>query len=82
VGVQGASAIAIRANQALLFGDYDDPVAIRILDLPSAGGAPRVKRKLRLRLPPGTELESLRGYGAAERLVRCSTSHLMIIERW
>lgn len=80
--VQGARAIAIQHGQALLFGDYDDPVAIRILDLPGSGGAARVKRRLQLRLPPGTELESVRVYGAAHRLVLCSSSHLMIIERW
>lgn len=80
--VQGAKAIATRHNQALLFGDYDDPMAIRILDLPSSGGLARVKRRLRLRLPPGTELASVQAYGAADRLVLCTSRHLMIIERW
>ncbi|HEY0469796.1 MAG TPA: hypothetical protein VGC79_36650 [Polyangiaceae bacterium] len=80
--VQGARAIATQQNQALLFGDYEDPLAIRILDLPSSGGVARVKRRLLLRLPPGTELESIQAYGAGQRLVLCSSSQLMIIERW
>jgi hypothetical protein len=80
--VQGARAIATQQSQALLFGDYDDLVAIRVLDLPSSGGKARVKRRLRLRLPPGTELESIQAYGAGHRLLLCSSTHLMIIERW
>jgi hypothetical protein len=80
--IAGARAIATQPHRALLFGDYDDPVAIRILDLPTSGGVARVKRRLQLRLPPGTDLESVRAYGAAHRLVLCSSSHLMLIERW
>ncbi len=80
--VEGARAIAIQQNRALLFGDYDDPVALRLLELPRSGGAARVKRRLRLRLPPGTDLQSVQAYGAAQRLVLCSSSQLMIIERW
>ncbi len=73
---------AWRQNEALLFGDYDDPLALRILDLPSSGGLARVKRRLRLRLPPGTELTSIQAYGAAERLVLWTNQQLMIIEHW
>ncbi|HSS38623.1 MAG TPA: hypothetical protein VLT58_07625, partial [Polyangia bacterium] len=80
--VQGARAIAVRATEVLLLGDYDDPTALRILDLPKGGGRARVKRRLRLRLPKGTDPRSLHAFGAGHRIALWSKQDLMILERW
>ncbi|HVV16448.1 MAG TPA: hypothetical protein VHH90_04525 [Polyangia bacterium] len=80
--VEGARAIAVRPAEALLLGDYDDPTSLRILDLPKGGGRARVKRRLRLRLPKGTDAASLHAFGAAHRLALWSNQDLMILERW
>lgn len=81
-GVRGARAMAVRETEALLLGDYDDPTSLRVLDLPRRGGRARVKRRLRLRLPAGTDIRSLRTYGAADRLVLWSNQDVMILQRW
>ncbi len=80
--VEGARAIAVRPTEVLLLGDYDDPTALRILDLPKGGGRARVKRRLRLRLPKGTDSRSLHAFGAAHRIALWSNRDLMILERW
>jgi hypothetical protein len=80
--VQGARAMAVRPTEVLLLGDYDDPTSLRILDLPKGGGSARVKRRLRLRLPQGTALNSIRALGTADRLVIWSNQDLMILGRW
>jgi hypothetical protein len=80
--VRGARALAVRPTEALLLGDYDDPTSLRILDLPNGGGLARVKRRLRLRLPKGTDVASIHAFGAAHRLALWSDRDLMILERW
>jgi hypothetical protein len=80
--VEGARAMAVRPTEALLLGDYEDPMSLRILDLPRGGGLARVKRRLRLRLPKGTDASSIHALGTAHRLVLWSTRDLMILERW
>ncbi|HEY0869666.1 MAG TPA: hypothetical protein VGD55_04665 [Acidothermaceae bacterium] len=80
--VEGARAIAVRGTEALLLGDYDDPTVLRILDLPKGGGRARVKRRLRLRLPEGTDVRWLVALGAAHRLALWSNRDLMILDRW
>ncbi len=80
--VEGARAIAVRPTEALLLGDYDDPTVVRILDLPKGGGRARVKRRLRLRLPKGTDPRSLQAVGAADTIALWSNRDLMILRRW
>jgi hypothetical protein len=80
--VQGARAMAVRSSEALLFGDYDDPISLRVLDLPAGGGRARVKRRLRLRLPSGTDVASIHAFGAAHRIALWSNRDLMILDRW
>ena len=80
--VQGARALAARPDQALLFGDYDDPTSMRILDLPQGGGPARVKSKLRLCLPEHTDPQSLQAYGAADRLILWSNTTMMMLQHW
>lgn len=80
--VEGARAIAVRSTEALLLGDYDDPTAVRVLDLPKGGGRARVKRRLRLRLPEGTDPASLQVVGAADRIALWSNRDLMVVYRW
>ena len=80
--VEGARAMAIRSQEVLLLGDYDDPTALRVLDLPVGGGRARVKRRLRLRLPAGTDVASLRAFGAGHRIALWSNRDLMILDRW
>jgi hypothetical protein len=80
--VEGASALAVKPNRALLFGDHDDPALIRILDLPDGGGKANVKKKLRLSLPPRTNRRSLQAYGAADRLIIWSGTSMMILQNW
>jgi hypothetical protein len=80
--VQGARAMAVRSSEALLFGDYDDPISLRVLDLPAGGGRARVKRRLRLRLPAGTDIASIHAFGAAHRIALWSNRDLMILDRW
>ena len=80
--VAGASAIAVRPTEVLLFGDYDDPTLLRVLDLPKGGGRARVKRRLRLHLPEGTDVRSLRAFGAGHRIAVWSNRDLMILDRW
>jgi len=80
--VEGARAIAVRPTEALLLGDYDDPTAVRILDLPKGGGRARVKRRQRLRLPKGTDPGSLQVVGAADRIALWSSRDLMVLRRW
>jgi hypothetical protein len=80
--VEGARAMAVRGSEALLFGDYDDPTALRILALPKGGGSARVKRRLRLRLPRRTDIKSVHALGSAHRLIVWSDQHLMVLESW
>ncbi|MES1165979.1 MAG: hypothetical protein ABUR63_09480 [Verrucomicrobiota bacterium] len=80
--VQGARAIAIRPSEALLYGDYDDPMSLRVLDLPKDGGRARIKRRIRLRVPKGTNTQSIRAFGTAHRLILWSNRDLMILENW
>jgi hypothetical protein len=80
--IQGARAMALRSNRALLLGDYDDPTLIRILDLPRGGGSARVKDRLRLSLPERTDPASIQAYGAADRLILWSDANMMILENW
>lgn len=80
--VEGARAMAIRSQEVLLLGDYDDPISLRVLDLPAGGGRARVKRRLRLRLPAGTDVASIRALGAAHRIALWSSRDLMILDRW
>ncbi len=80
--VQGAHAMAVRSREVLLLGDYDDPTALRVLDLPAEGGRARVKRRLRLRLPAGTDVASLHAFGAGHRIALWSNRDLMILDRW
>ena len=80
--VEGARAMAIRSQEVLLLGDYDDPTALRVLDLPAGGGRARVKRRPRLRLPVGTDVASLRAFGAGHRIALWSNRDLMILDRW
>ncbi len=80
--VEGARAMAVRSGEALLFGDYDDPTALRVLALPAGGGQARVKRRLRLRLPAGTDVASIHAFGAAQRIALWSNRDLMILDRW
>ena len=80
--VAGARAMAVRPAEALLLGDYDDPTALRVLDLPKGGGAARVKRRLSLRLPKGTDVRSIRALGAADRLILWSNQNVMIVQGW
>lgn len=80
--VAGARAMAVRASEALLCGDYDDPTSLRVLELPKGGGVARVRRRLRLRLPKETDIKSIRAFGAAHRLVVWSSRHLMVLENW
>ena len=80
--VQGARAMAVRSQEVLLLGDYDDPTSLRVLDLPAGGGRARVKRRLRLRLPAGTDIASIRAFGAAHRIALWSNRDLMILDRW
>ena len=80
--VEGAQAMAVRRSEVLLFGGYDDPTAIRVLDLPEGGGLARVRRRLRLRLPKGTDTKSICAFGTADRLVLWSNQSLMVLERW
>jgi hypothetical protein len=80
--VEGALAMAVRPTEALLLGDYDDPTSLRILDLPKGGGSARVKRRMRLRLPEGTDVSSIRALGAADRLMVWSSQSLMILQGW
>jgi hypothetical protein len=80
--VEGARALAVGKAEALLFGDYEDPTSLRVLDLPDSGGFARVKRRLRLRLPKGTDIRSIHALGTAHRLVLWSDRNLMIVERW
>jgi hypothetical protein len=80
--VQGARAMAVRPGEVLLLGDYDDPISLRVLDLPSSGGRARVKRRLRLRLPTGTDVASISAFGAGHRMALWSNRDLMILERW
>jgi hypothetical protein len=79
--VEGARAVAVRPSEALFFGDYDDPISLRVLDLPKAGGLACVKRRLRLCLPKGTDIKSLHAFGAANRLVVWSSQHLLLLEK-
>lgn len=81
-GVQGARAMAVRPREALLLGDYDDPTVLRVLDLPPGGGRARVRRRLSLRLPAGTDITSIRALGAAHRLALWSNRDAMVLERW
>lgn len=74
--------MAVRPTQALLFGDYDDPTLIRILDLPRGGGKARVKSKLRLRLPERTDPRSIRAYGAGARPILWSRTDVIMLEHW
>ena len=80
--VEGARAMAIRSREVLLLGDYDDPISLRVLDLPAGGGRARVKRRLRLRLPAGTDIASIHAFGAAHRIALWSSRDLMILDRW
>jgi hypothetical protein len=80
--VQGARALAVRPTEALLLGDYDDPTSLRILDLPRGGGRARVKRRLRLRLPKGTDSASIHALGAAGRIALWTNKGLMVLDRW
>jgi hypothetical protein len=80
--VEGARAMAIRSREVLLLGDYDDPISLRVLDLPAGGGRARVKRRLRLRLPAGTDIASIHAFGAAHRIALWSNRDLMILDRW
>lgn len=80
--VQGARAMAVRSQEALLLGDYDDPTSLRVLELPAVGGRARVKRRLRLRLPVGTDVASLRAFGAGPRIALWSNRDLMLLDRW
>ena len=80
--VEGARAMAVRPTEALLLGDYDDPMSLRVLDLPKGGGSARVKRRLRLHLPKGTDLSSIRALGAADRLMVWSNQSVMILQGW
>ncbi|HVY37306.1 MAG TPA: hypothetical protein VHM31_05205 [Polyangia bacterium] len=80
--VEGARAIAVRPTEALLLGDYDDPTVARIIDLPKGGGRARVKRRLRLRLPRGTDPRSLQAVGAADAIALWSSRDLMVLRRW
>jgi hypothetical protein len=80
--VEGARAMAIRSREVLLLGDYDDPISLRVLDLPAGGGRARVKRRLRLRLPAGTDIASIQAFGAAHRIALWSNRDLMILDRW
>lgn len=80
--VHGARALAQRADEALLFGDYDDRTSMRVLDLPRGGGKARVKRKHRLQLPDPDERQPLQAYGAADRLILWSNTSVMIVRDW
>ncbi len=80
--VEGARALAVRSTEALLLGDFDDPTSLRVLDLPERGGRARVKRRLRLRLPAGTDVASLHAFGAGTRMALWSSRDLMVLDQW
>jgi hypothetical protein len=69
-------------SRAFIGQPHDDPTALRILDLPKGGGSARVKRRLRLRLPRGTDIKNVHALGSAHRLIVWSDQHLMVLEDW
>lgn len=80
--VQGARALAVRKHEALLLGDYDDPLALRLLDLPRGGGHAKVRRKTSLRLSSSVVDEGLRSYASGSRIAVFARDSTWIVDRW
>ena len=80
-GVEGARALAVRGDRALLLGAYGDPSKGHLLSLGNGTDA-RLLEVVTVRAPDGTSLENANAHAVGEKIYFTGDRHVSVLDDW